>query len=278
MKLYSLVFSALTAAACTSSNPGGDTTSTPDGAVGTDARTDALTDAGTDAASPPPIDVVLTTTPCANSLDCVSPLIDGGSPPGGPVCVNNHCGCRESADCQAPGTDGPVCDSRAGRCVQCASSRDCDDQRRNRCVAFECVECASAADCASSTHGHACLGGGCGCGSNTDCPGGANCIQNSCVTRCRTNADCTDGFAGVCDTRTGICVVCLADRDCAGMAAGYGAHCFPTTHECGCVTNADCAASNSGRVCDADSMICGCSTDADCPTSKPMCDRFVCRR
>ncbi len=62
---------------------------------------------------------------------------------------------------------------------------------------------------------------------------------------CNSNTDCA-GAAGVCNTTTGKCVVCLTNSDCSG------------TQECNTTTN----------TC----FVPTCTIDTDCPSGVPRCD------
>ncbi|MGH7440600.1 MAG: hypothetical protein ACRENE_33330 [Polyangiaceae bacterium] len=85
-----------------------------------------------------------------------------------------------------------------------------------------CVQCLANANCGDA--GHVC-----------------DTATNRCVASCGSNADCTTGGKGVCDTTAQYCVQCLVDTDC-GHAAGNHAYCNPSTRTCvGCLNDANCS-------------------------------------
>nr|MBP9112431.1 hypothetical protein [Polyangiaceae bacterium] len=151
-------------------------------------------------------------------------------------------------------------------------------------------ECASPGDCLGKPicemGGRATINRCRECLSNPDCPVDrpvCDVLTKVCtVSICKSDADCS-GAQGRCDIPVGKCVECLTNTHCNSgfVCAGQrcekcdprdpGSTCAPDKggsacvfsqaeqYECGCVTDAFCGPSNSGRVCTASkSCIEGC--------------------
>jgi hypothetical protein len=82
-------------------------------------------------------------------------------------------------------------------------------------------------------------------------------------TVCGSDADC-EGLAStsICDTKSGYCTECIADREEELNRCGEGLYCDMAGHcAIGCATDADCL----GLTCDLASHACtGCTSDLDC--------------
>lgn len=164
----------------------------------------------------------------------VPPVVDAGGP------------CASNRDCAG----GLLCDTAAGRCVQCLTGAQCpamgDVCMGHRCVAG--TRCTSSRTCmglvCETTRG-VCVE----CLMDVDCTGGTVCRGNACVTpprMCRSSRECTDQ---VCDTARSVCVDCLTDVDCpTGQYCGADNLCRAQA----CVPNAtSCVDVTHVRVCDA---------------------------
>ncbi|MCP4500857.1 MAG: hypothetical protein GY822_12925 [Deltaproteobacteria bacterium] len=108
------------------------------------------------------------------------------------------------------------------------------------------------------------------CEDNGDCQGGELCVVNECRTSCSANDEC-EGFYGICDVDTGMCVVCTADADCAADEK------CSAENLCAffCDANDDCAAD---EFCDLDNGQCAareCEENSDCQGGYA-CDGFLC--
>ena len=141
-------------------------------------------------------------------------------------------------------------------------------------------ECSSDAECSGlkphcDLATHTCVG----CESDADCtdPTKPACQPNGSCNMCSATNDvlCTGG-SPVCDTSEGLCVLCTqgangdateCENDPNGPVcmSGSGGSLF-----CGCISDTDCGASDSGRVCDTSVQLCidGCRGKGGngCPT------------
>ncbi len=121
----------------------------------------------------------------------------------------------------------------------------------------------SAAFLAALVVGGGCPGGnrsiGESCSSVSDCEGGLQCLDHTCVPACRRHADCGDGFEctdGRCYPSPGaIGESCLREVDCG---AGLACHLDATDDGDGILT-ATCGVDHEGGVLDA-----ACNADGDC--------------
>jgi hypothetical protein len=98
------------------------------------------------------------------------------------------------------------------------------------------------------------------CGSVSDCEGGLQCVDHTCVPACVRHADCGDGMqcqAGQCVASTGaIGEPCTREVDCG---PGLACHLAPTDVDGDSFLSATCAIDQGGNVLGAE-----CSTDAEC--------------
>ena len=142
--------------------------------------------------------------------------------------------------------------------------------------------CGSDRDCPApqTCAGGLCVASGCGvgaptCADDTACQQGQHCAAGCCVFgpsgSCSRDADCSSRpETPVCDVAGGLCVACLAARDC-----GPGRSC--NSHVCtgtaGCYVSADCKDPQK-PVCNPQSRACvQCLQASDCPDpQKPDCD------
>ena len=131
-------------------------------------------------------------------------------------------------------------------------------------------ECNSDDDCSGfkphcDLETHTCVG----CTTDADCHDPANpaCQPSGACGMCSATNDvlCTDGTP-VCNTSSGVCVMCTqgpggdatqCENDPNGPVCMSGAG---GTLFCGCITDSDCGAYDSGRVCDTTVQLCidGC--------------------
>ena len=121
----------------------------------------------------------------------------------------------------------------------------------------------SEATSASSTAATGGAGGGAG--------GAAGSAAGGAPTGCTSSDDCAgDPGGGVCDTDTGLCVLCTPTEDICPA----GQYCT-TAHECivGCTDESDCP---GATVCDPDIHSCvNCAADTDCPVGS-ICKGAIC--
>jgi hypothetical protein len=82
------------------------------------------------------------------------------------------------------------------------------------------------------------------CISDKDCPTQTPlCLANKCA-KCTADTDCSGRTGPACETTSGLCVACTADKYCTSAAA----KCNTTTNQCtGCLTRSDC--SGTCRAC-----------------------------
>ena len=171
------------------------------------------------------------------------------------VCVE----CTKAEHCtKNPWSLAPKCDAKAGYCV-----------------------CEADADCSKWTSGTKCVGVDpvklCGCKVDGDCLAPRKCIGyfdttdiKLCAMPCTSNTDCKEKGSPLCDTTTGRCQACLADKDCT---TGYrlGDRCLTNAKgykACGCAADGDCKTNPHGPTCSLGARRCTCKADSEC-TSKP---------
>ena len=146
-------------------------------------------------------------------------------------------------------------------------------------------ECSSDAECSGlkphcDTETHTCVG----CTTDADCTDPANpaCQPDGSCGECSATNDtlCVGTTEPVCETSAGICVMCtpgpdgdatLCENDPDGPVCIAGPN---QTVFCGCVTDSDCGAIDSGRVCDTTVQLCidgcrgvggnGCPDELEC--------------
>jgi len=206
--------------------------------------------------------------------DAAAGAIDGGcsaatpacdTSGGSPVCV----ACLADADC-----GGALrCDTNTNTCVQCLGNGDCLGTQVCNPVNLTC-QAACTDDATGATPDTGCAAPTPECDATTP-------TQEVCVT-CQDDAaaGAIDGGCSAatpaCDTSGGspVCVVCLADGDCAG-----GQVCNPATNTCvECVTDANCTGT---QTCDTATNTCqaactddatGATPDTGCAAPTPECD------
>lgn len=186
-----------------------------------------------DGSAPPDITVTVDASP------------DAPSPGDGRVEVP----CRSDREC---GATNQVCDTGAGRCVDCVRAADCltpdTTCAGNRCVPI--VRCTSSRMCpgqvCDTTRG-VCVD----CVGDVDCPTAQACRGNVCVTAPRTCAsamDCTPPAAR-CDPTRRVCVQCVADADCTDGICSMDGACLAGACRAG---TASCVSASTRSVCLAD--------------------------
>ncbi len=228
---------------------------------------------------------------CLTGRDCADPAR--------PVCDSMTHTCRgcapgtAAADCTEPGvTACATSGANAGRCVQCASNRDC---RSGVCdlATNTCVGCTSNADCAGAmpicdTARRMCRP--CLSSSPSDCsaptPACATMGRDAgrCVQCTTANMTACTGATPVCDPDSNRCVACVPGATSALCAMSRdGTACVAEadgTRRCGCAVDRDCGASDSGRICDPSSRRCrdgcwpgdghnGCAASLACSSNDP---------
>ncbi|MBN2495566.1 MAG: hypothetical protein JXR96_13310 [Deltaproteobacteria bacterium] len=165
---------------------------------------------------------------CGGTLDC------GSCPDPDQDCESHVCVCNNTlcaGDCCAP---GQWCDDAI--CHDCDSDQHCGPS---------CV------DCSANSDGHACIGGACGCASESDCsyPRTCNIGAGLCVV---PESLCHDGVDNDDDGLTD-----CADDDCDGhmcdLSSAYGAACYH----------------NNCRMCEEFT----CEDNTDCPPGCDYCNR-----
>jgi hypothetical protein len=208
---------------------------------------------------------------CLTSRECLDPAR--------PVCDPSARACRPCAAATAA-TDCPDAGARAcatmgtnaGRCVQCVVNADCRtgvcDTATNRCVG-----CASDADCGGASP--VCdlatrMCRPCDPARAADCraptPACATTGRDAgrCVQCTGANTSACMGATPACDTDSNRCVACAAgamSSACAMSMDGTACVREPNgTLRCGCARDADCGATDSGRICDPMALRCrpGC--------------------
>lgn len=196
----------------------------------------------------------------ATCVACVSPQVCAGALGGcaAPTCTGN------SSCSSTPAT--PVCDTRAGHCVQCVSGADCTVAGLLACntATNTCVQCTGNSNCSSTpvtpvcdTTTNLCVG----CITDSDCastPATPVCNAAGVCVICTSSAQCPLS-APVCSTTAGTCGACTANNDCPSTAP----YCNSTTGACNvCTTDSNCGSTTSGMVCDAASGTCVAGCDA----------------
>jgi hypothetical protein len=156
-------------------------------------------------------------------------------------------GCMTQQDC-------PVgfCNQRSGLCVACVKDSQCPmgvcDPDLN-----ECVACGTSQDCGP---GQTCMGHQCipTCGDGGTCPPNAPyCDPRGLCVECVYDGDCA-GIAGGqwCNQQSGMCVECVLDEQCVAPTARF---CNTATDQCvGCLTSVDC---RDGEICNTVTFTCG---------------------
>jgi uncharacterized repeat protein (TIGR01451 family) len=184
---------------------------------------------------------------------CVDCLVDAdcGGPQSAKVCDGMVCkdGCRgmDGNGCMA-GKDCTSKDATIGVCVDCLVDSECGDIKSGKV-------------CDAATH---MCGPGCRGTDGNGCPDGQSCSSTDATigmcSSCTTDADCGDATSGkVCDAMSKACVPGCRGTGGNGCAAGLKCSSLTSTiGSCqGCVSDADCGAIGSGKVCDDTSKTCG---------------------
>ncbi|MET0591557.1 MAG: hypothetical protein ABW133_02585, partial [Polyangiaceae bacterium] len=192
----------------------------------------------------------------------------GGSKDAGPISV--PCG---DANCLS-NSMRPLCDTAAGRCVECTTDANCPFTARPTCnrTTGTCVACITDANCPTATP--YCVNNACRvCTTTMGCTPPQQCITQgnttSCQLRCMSDGDCATAPNNnrACNLQTMMCVQCQNNTHCAGNATGP--ICVGTTcRQCGVDT--DCAAPNP--VCINNSCT-ACRDNTQCAQPTPACVR-----
>lgn len=170
--------------------------------------------------------------------------------------------CASDNDCRSAGM---LCDTALGRCVECLSDIDCDENQI--CENRECVSntlCVNSLDCVGDPDGKTvcdtafnrcvqCLG-------PNDCPENHDCLSRQCIPylACGNSLDCPSDQ--VCDTARGRCVDCIAGTDCEPGQVCVNAMC-----KLFCDSDNDCTPMN--MLCDFSGNFCAnCLADEECPS------------
>ncbi len=165
--------------------------------------------------------------------------------------------CDAPEDCPAD----KIC--RFGRCVDCASSSQCNGKICDAQGA--CVACTSNAQCGGSRKCNLPLGICQDCMVAQDCAAGQACLQGRCFAECTVDRDCGSGFC-----QSGACVSCRSNADCPLQQWCDSGLCRP-----GCVTDASCG---GARVCELSTRTCVLPCSATCPTGQSCDGAGVCRQ
>ncbi|MBK8695386.1 MAG: hypothetical protein IPN17_24710 [Deltaproteobacteria bacterium] len=227
---------------------------------------------------------------CLTSRDCADPA-NPVCDPAGHVC--RPCNPSLAGECTLDGMlicagTGP----NMGRCVQCTTNLNCAsgvcDLSTNRCVG-----CGTNADCAGSTP--ICDAGTrtcrpCSPSNPTDCraptPACATTGRDMgrCVACTAENMTACTGATPMCDAAMNRCVACIpgsAAAVCAMSADGTACVMDASgSRRCGCDRDADCGATDSGRICDPTARRCragcwpgeghnGCPAGMTCSSDDP---------
>ena len=180
---------------------------------------------------------------------------DGGSKDTGSTRI--PCGettCAATQYCDPAGPTGP-------RCVACMNDMHCANNMQNpprtRCdaPAGVCKSCLTDAHC---TPPQRCI------------MGMMPTSNNTCQTRCTSDADCASQTTNrACNVTTMMCVECQNNTHCAAT---------PNTPACvgdsceQCATDADCASRPGMPFCNATTNVCeACLTNANCAEPTPVC-------
>ncbi len=193
---------------------------------------------------------------CQVTADCLD----------GQVCsVEGQChpgDCVADIDCSA----GKECHNfRCTELSSCQNDQDCDSPLpRCHLDSGACVACLSSSDC---PEGADCLEQSCvplTCQSNDQCELGQICADGDCVTGCERERDCPEGWQCLSDLGSfGTCVECQLDSDCPA-----GRHCEDYQCIAYCTDDAHC----TPRYCDVSTNLCiDCRDDAHCAAPTPRC-------
>ncbi|MCC7000469.1 MAG: thrombospondin type 3 repeat-containing protein [Deltaproteobacteria bacterium] len=165
--------------------------------------------------------------------------------------------CDAPEDCPAD----KIC--RFGRCVDCASSSQCNGKICDAQGA--CVACTASAQCGGTRKCNLPLGICQDCMVSQDCAAGQACLQGRCFAECTVDRDCGSGFCA-----GGACVSCRSNADCPLQEWCDAGLCRP-----GCVTDASCG---GARVCELSTRTCVLPCSATCPTGQTCDAASVCRQ
>lgn len=164
------------------------------------------------------------------------------------------------AQCKAGGTSAEYyCDQYTAQCV-------CD-VKSYTCEAGACRyerSCTMNSQCTSGL----CSGGRCAeCTDNSDCYGGANCVDNQCVNACSLDSDCPSFHR--CDGGTCVPGTCATDRECVAATGNVEATCNAEEGRCvvPCQTDLECGSSQDYKFYSCIQNECvytGCESDKEC--------------
>jgi len=160
-------------------------------------------------------------------------------------------------DCRTNGGVCPLaklhCETTSGACVACISDSHCTAPfPRCDTAVHRCVGCGTVGDCVP---GNVCEQTVCvpSCGDGGVCPGNSTCHSESQICKeCQADPDCKNSDkAHLCEPKTGRCIECLTDGDCA---PGHP-RCDLVLGRCvRCLASSDCPSAQS--VCDPDTETC----------------------
>ena len=211
-----------------------------------------------------------------------------------PACTYENgtrsCGCLTAYDC----LDWGACDLGTHQCTTACDAQTpcyggcCSAPQNGTCV-FQgsnsmCNTWGLCIDCSNASTGHVCLNvrQECGCYSNADCGGGAQCLNNKCVTACDAQHPCVGGCCSAavngtcvsgadnwaCATTGAVCQDCTQNnpgaRQCVTLVGSY---------ECGCWRSHDCPA---GQACDGSTFTCTTACGPNQPCNGGCCSNGTC--
>ncbi len=153
---------------------------------------------------------------------------------------------------------------KEGRCLECLEDQDCIDNPR--AIGAHCDKtknecfCVDSNECANSIYGKTCQASkNCGCTSGDDCTAPrSSCYQDS----------PKEGLNGCGEPAP----ECFEDKDCSGNQEAVGPRCDKIKKVCFCADSSECASSIYGKTCQATGN-CGCTSEADCAAPRSVCYR-----
>ncbi len=166
---------------------------------------------------------------------------------GDDTCSGGSCQTHQGDPCQ----DAEICVEGQGRCVDCVSADDCQDDG-NVCTDMVCQD----GQCVAANNNAACDDG-------LFCNGADSCFGGSC--QAHQGDPCGNEF---CSEEQGACVECLADRDCPldligewGRCGGFDTECDETGFQSRTVTQFSCVSGSC--VGSSASQVQSCERDTE---------------